>query len=60
MTSNREVVLHALFKDKHETENEMITAIKDTVYSFAGRVTVASTFGVLEVVRQDLIRELLP
>ena len=59
MSLTNDTVVHAIFKDRHETENAMVKAIKDTIYSFQGRVTVASTFGVLEIVKQDLIRELL-
>lgn len=53
-------VIHCEFRDAHSAENEMVTQLKDLIYSFAGRVSIASTFGVLEIVKQDLIREVLP
>ena len=52
-------VIHADFQRRHEAENEMVTAIKDVIYSFAGRMSVASMFGVIEVVKNDMVKEQL-
>jgi hypothetical protein len=43
----------------NEACNELVAQLKDVVYSFAGRMDIAQTFGVLEIVKQDLIRELM-
>lgn len=48
------------WRKNYPTEDEMLKAIKDVVYSFSGRVSLASTFGVLEIVKHDLRRDLLP
>jgi hypothetical protein len=52
-------IIHVAFKQNHAAEDELITAVKDAVYSFHGRVTTASVFGALEIIKQDLIRELM-
>jgi hypothetical protein len=38
-------------------ENELLVKIKDTIYSYAGRITVATVLGTLELVKHDLIRD---
>ena len=58
--ADKDKVVFLNFEQKHLAENEMVKAIKDVVYQFAGRVTIASTFGVLEIVKNDLEKELLP
>ena len=52
-------VIHVAFKRVDGVEDEMVTAIKDLVYAYAGRITVATTLGVLEIVLNDLRREIL-
>lgn len=53
-------VIQVDFKKVNGPENDMVKQIKDVIYSFAGQVTVASAFGVLEIVKHDLDRDLLP
>jgi hypothetical protein len=52
-------VIHVDFKKVSGPESEMVKQIKDVIYSFVGQVTVASAFGVLEIVKCDLDKELL-
>ena len=47
------------FKFENKASNDMVTAVKDCIYSFAGRVSVAEALGVIEIVKQDLHNELL-
>lgn len=56
MTDN---VIHYEFKKASVPEDELVTDIKDLIYSYAGRITNATVFGVLEIVRHDLEREIL-
>lgn len=47
------------FKKAYPVEEELYSAIKDIVYSFAGRISNVSAIGVLEVAAHDLRKELL-
>ncbi len=46
--------------DKRENyENNLVIEIKDLIYSYEGKINIASAFGCLKLVEADLIRELL-
>ena len=42
-----------------EVENEMVVAIKATIYSFAGKMSIAAALGALAIAKHDLEKELL-
>lgn len=43
----------------NEACDELVAQLEDVVYSFFGRMDISQVFGVLEIVKQHLIRELL-
>ena len=52
-------VVEVKFKKEVGYENEMVDAVKATVYSFSGRMSVAAALGVLSIVEHELKQELL-
>lgn len=52
-------VIKVDFDKVNGPESEMVKQIEAVIYSFAGQVSIASAFGVLEIVKADLVRDLL-
>lgn len=50
-------VVQADFRQSNSVERDMANAIREAVYSFAGRVSVAQAVGVLEVVKAEVMSE---
>ena len=55
----RSNVTEVNFRLNNGASNDMVVALKDCVYSFSGRVSVSEALGVIEIVKDDLQRELL-
>lgn len=52
-------VINVEFIQAKPLEEELLKAVKDVIYSFSPRITTFMVFGVLEMVKHDLQKELL-
>lgn len=50
-------IINANFNKKYQVELEMHDAIREAIFKFAGQTSLASTIGVLELVKTELMNE---
>jgi len=51
-------VVSADFPARYDQLDDLLKSIKDLIYTYAGRVPVATVLGVLRIIEHDLIRDL--
>lgn len=50
-------IIKANFNKKYQVESEMRDAIRDAILKFQFQISLASTLGVLEIVKKELMQE---
>lgn len=55
MDDRKLIVLDGDGRTQHENANSMCEEIKDVIYSYSGKVPLATALGVLEIVKKELI-----
>ena len=50
-------IIKANFNKNYQVESEMRDAIRDAILKFQFQISLASTLGVLEIVKTELIQE---
>jgi len=57
MTDNKIIKLASNQEERKNAEDELRNRLKEVLYEYDGRITVASALGVLKIIENDFLRE---